>query len=147
MEKIVPVNKATLRKFATPVALAFVLTGCSTDTSPPAALSSRSPTHAAEVPASAVPAAGAADVCEEISAQMEALNFFPLTLSTDTEDPGSAALGNIQELETNAPPELKEDVAALREIIAAAVADPSAFQREDFIQAKIEVENWGLQNC
>lgn len=91
------------------------------------------------------------EICTELPSHLEALNFFPPTLS-ETGDPNSSttenpAVENVRALEGKAPSEIQDQLAALREIMAQGVADPTSFDFNGFVEAKIEVETWAVENC
>ena len=129
---------------------ALLLAGCTAGADPLISSAPREVSGEATAPnttrANEVP-----EICTELPSHLEALNFFPPTLS-DTGDPNSSptensAVKNVRALEAEAPSEIQGQLTALREIMAQGVADPAAFDFNGFVDAKIEVETWAVENC
>lgn len=122
----------------------LALTGCS-GASQPSQSTSPPSTPAQSQPAETSSPQAAGRFCEGIGAQMEGLNFFPPALSS--ESGGTALLQEVADLQDVAPPTVQDRIAALMKTMEKGVEDPDAFNRGQFIEAKIEVEEWILSNC
>lgn len=124
--------------------LSVALAGCSGSSQPSQSTSAPS-SPAQSQPSAASSPESAGGFCGEIGAQMESLNFFPLALST--ESGGTASLREVEDLQAGAPPSVQDRLAELKKTMEKGVKDPDAFNRQKFIEAKIQVENWIFSNC